>query len=403
MLFWVLLVTCVLSQQYTQHGDDSGVCIDSNGVSPPNFSKNSVGPLSCQSQCNLEGLCIGYSHAPTLAGGVTNRCAIWIDRNEITDRAANFDDWEVHNYPGWVENVITLAGGDGANGWSCSTRVDVCAEGFLLAGGATINYPEIDQGAYVDIDCPSGYTGTVRVECQNGVAGKIGAGTCNPVEDITWTDMGVGVCRDHSITNTGTGIGPGVSPPNFSRNDLTEDECKTECIGNALTCNGIGYNDSIPRCALFINVDTAFCGNKQGWETHAYQFGWDANSSDITGTSNEAGWRCHKRTMGSQVDNYDRMAGTGVCANDSNDSPSNYSRNGMNETDCMNECTGYDQCLGFAHNLGASRCALYMNTHLQLAGLSDWEEHLGEPGWASDPQITKADGVGSSWLCYKKD
>jgi len=239
-----------------------------------------------------------------------------------------------------------------------------------------------------------------------GQAGKVGDGTCVPEAVIEWTPIdGPGVCRDTTVTGSFTSsVGPGVSPPNFSKEGLTLDECKGECIAETLICNGISYGgDSGNRCALFINVDTAFCGNKSGWETHPYQYGWDpSGGSTIDGASGEAGWKCYTRNMASQVLSYELMAGTGVCANSSDDSPSNYSRNGMGQAACLAECSGYAQCLGFAHNLAANRCAIYMNIHTQLPGLSDWEEHLGESGWASDPVISKADQVGAGWLCYKK-
>lgn len=403
----ILLVCLGNAQTYVEHGPNSGVCVDATtGASAPNFSKNAVGVLSCRAQCNLDGLCVGFSHAADLGGNAVNRCAIWIDRNSLNHGQAMYNGWEVHNYPGWQENVLDLDGGDGANGWACYVRDDSCSAGSLVAGGVTMTYPEIDQGMYVDLECEdfsSVHFGTVRVECKNGVAGKIGNGTCAQLEIPDWTPMdGPGVCRD--TTNQGTitpSVGPGVSPPNFSKEGLTLDQCKQACIDETLICTAISWGgESGSRCALFISVDTAFCGNKNGWETHPYQYGWDQNNSAVDGASGEAGWKCYVRALPDLQ--YQLMAGTGVCANSSDDSPSNYSRSGVGQPQCLAECTGYAQCLGFAHNLAANRCAIYMNIHTSLPGLADWEEHLGEPGWASDPMISKADQVGSGWLCYKK-
>lgn len=407
MLKWIALaIVCVFSQTYTDHGADSGVCLDATSqANPPNFSKNNQSSSNCRAICNMDTLCVGYSHAVELNESTKNRCAIWIDRTVLTDRGNLYDGWSMHNYPGWTENVLELTGGDGAAGWRCYTRIDQCAAGSMTAGMATVSYPVINQGQYVDINCPQGYTGTVRVECRNGQAVKVGDGTCDLAVIEEWIELeGQGVCRHVDPPSAFTkSVGPGVSPPNFSKEGLSLQQCKDACANETpLICDGISYGgDSARRCALFINTDTRFCGSKSGWETHPYNYGWQT-SWKINGVSGEAGWKCYTRVFSIVTAQFEQMAGTGVCANSVDASPSNYSRNGMNENDCQNECAGYAECLGFAHRLTTNRCALYMNVHTQLPGLADWERYLGESAWASDPNITKADQVGSGWLCFRK-
>jgi hypothetical protein len=247
--------------------------------------------------------------------------------------------------------------------------------------------------------------GVVRIECRNGVAVKVGDGTCTALTVTPWTELpGNGVCRHvNPPTAITASVGPGVSPPNFSKEGYTLEQCKSACTSEIpLICTGISYGgESGSRCALFINTDVQYCGTKAGWEVHAYKYGWNTAWA-INGVSGEAKWKCHTREITGITLQYQQMAGTGVCANSNNDSPSNYSRNGMSEDACQNSCTGYAQCLGFAHYLSGNRCAVYMNVHTQLPGMADWERHLGEPGWPSDPQITKADQVGTGWLCFKK-
>eukprot|EP00494_Astrolonche_serrata_P005002 UN05017 len=417
MLFYLLLIVPAVFAQ-TYQVSIIGVCwnIDKT-ASPPNYSKNGVGASSCRTYCSNEDLCVGYSHAQQL----NNRCAIWIDRNVInaSDKFPATEGWAFHNYQeGWIENVTKLDGGDyvhpqDANTdkakWACYIRNDTCPAGAMTIGAATVSYPELDQGAYFDQDCPPGTTGgPLRVECRSGTTVKVdlpnSTNSCALEIVIEFTDMGVGVCRDHTITNTGTGIGPGVSPPNYSKQPVANLEtCKQECRDESLLCNGIGWNEGQKRCALFINTDTQYCGSKRGWETHAYQYGWTP-AAEIDGTSGEAGWKCHKRaTTGQLINSFEQQDGTGVCVNSYDGSPANYSKGGTSSNICANECAGRSDCLGFSHNLADMRCALWMNTMTNLPGLTGWEAHVGEPQWDLQKEITKADGEGSGWLCYKKN
>eukprot|EP00494_Astrolonche_serrata_P030155 UN30422 len=414
LLLLLLIAPAVFAQTYQSTVHD-GVCWnDNNQGSPPNYSKNGVSPNSCQTYCSAESLCVGYSHAVAITGhGPINRCAIFIDRLTVS-ASADYAGWTHHNYHtgGWVENVTKLDGGNDVQAnhtdWKCWIRDDTCPAGSMTVGAATISYPELDQGAYHDQDCPPGTTGgPIRVECQSGTTVHVdvpgSTNSCALLVVVEFTDMGTGVCRDHTIINTGTGIGPGVSPPNFSKQPVTNlDTCKHECRQETLLCNGISWNESAHRCALFINTDTAYCGNKSGWETHAYQYGW-TTSSEIDGASGEAGWTCYKRTADILNEKFDLKTGTGVCSNDHLGSPPNYSKSGTNANTCANECLGRDDCLGFSHNLADARCAIWMDHMTSLPGLAGWEAHDAEIEWDLQKTITRADGVGSGWLCYVKN
>eukprot|EP00494_Astrolonche_serrata_P032769 UN33038 len=166
------------------------------------------------------------------------------------------DSWEFHgSVSGWNPDVHELQQGDGSLNWVCWIKNMDCPSNSISAGDTSVTYPALLNGNSSDVACPSGYQGTVEIECRSGIAFRI-SGTCIQIVAPDWQCFsGIGVCRDINILNTGTGTGPGVSPPNFSKNGIASMEnCQQECVSEPLLCNGVSYNVGITRCALFINT-----------------------------------------------------------------------------------------------------------------------------------------------------
>merc|ERR1719361_2616437 len=153
-----------------------GVCTDDAKSSPPNYSRQYAGNTSaqCQLDCNAETLCMGYSFCIT-----SSRCALWIDRDasvmgvKLPSNPPNADGWERHVYSDedpW--NLLTSrlttteTSQVGADKWSCQVRSDVCAAGSINVNGVSVTYtgPRYHTEIFTAA-CPSGYTGTVGLEC----------------------------------------------------------------------------------------------------------------------------------------------------------------------------------------------------------------------------------------------
>eukprot|EP00494_Astrolonche_serrata_P002096 UN02102 len=238
---------------------------------------------------------------------------------------------------------------------------------------------------------------------------------------------GAGVCRDIAVTNMGTGIGPGRSPPNFSRwMEDHEDEanCRAACEDPTFSqlCIGISYyenqmkseddmtvGEKRKRCALWMNTQPSSCGNKKGWESHPLPMNQWSSANSIQGSSGEANWKCVKFNRSgedNQLPPYERQSNDGQCANMAGNSPANYSKQPMTFNSCLVECFTHmgAQCVGYSYSSAQSRCALFMSYATsadQLASKLGWEKHDGEAAWALDPVVAQGDGA-SGYVCYTR-
>eukprot|EP00494_Astrolonche_serrata_P031988 UN32257 len=140
--------------------------------------------------------------------------------------------------------------------WKCTKRANKCKSQVQRPSVEfTIEY-EVEAGESKTYDCSQlfsqeGYEirGIVTIECDLGAATYDGECFKRELAVQRWIEVGPGVCRDSTLTNTGTGIGPGRSPPNFSRwmgDNETEQDCRAACEHDTFSqlCIGISYYEN---------------------------------------------------------------------------------------------------------------------------------------------------------------
>lgn len=354
------------------------------------------------------------------------------------------------------------------------SRTNECAPARLFCGAATLNhganvsvtYPILEDTLTMTTDCAmnspayplSQAIGTVVVTCDaqtmpNG-HGLVPVGECTI---RPYVDMGPGVCRDtDQVDNSGgvLGVGPGVSPPNWSVNNddagitIDVDGCRQACTEDAL-CVGYSWTDQIGggRCATFFNVLASECPPRPApWKKHDYEYGWRVHpntpASTIDGASGEgSGWHCYKKNCedvycpcptgqtaiyavndvtgcgycnGCQSPNTGmvQVGLQGVCRDANGASPPNWSKNlgiTQNQESCAAYCQGYLSCVGYSYYTPMRRCALWINDtyqNIQTPGLRPGGflafEGTPSPAWVvGTSTITQASGH-ANWSCYVK-
>eukprot|EP00494_Astrolonche_serrata_P033804 UN34073 len=79
--------------------------------------------------------------------------------------------------------------------------------------------------------------------------------------------------------------GGGVSPPNYSKDGLNLDECKTEC-GIIELCIGYSYHVNMGRCAIWVDKTRAEMTDIDTWQLNsAHPSVWNAGVDYLTGGS----------------------------------------------------------------------------------------------------------------------
>lgn len=327
----------------------------------------------CKAACAGHVSCIGFSHY-----AANSRCAIWVDLNNMADRAG----WAA--FPGtggWVVNTSVIIGGSGDAGWTCWERNSYIA-------------PQDPIQTTAPPPAPATTTTTAAPPAPATTTAKA-------VNDFTW--RGNGICTNSVYQ----------SPPNYSRDGIANDAyCAAYCVELA-DCIGFSWTAKFNRCALWMNLTNARMTDKAGWEIHLMDaavpgsVGWSTSTSQIQDVLVRDGYTCYTKNPG--VISTTTIAslgftlkGDGICtAADKRNHSINYSATLDEPAICALYCKDTADCSGFSFSAEYKRCALWIDNHY-APGLAGFDKYDASYFWDQGTMKVEESSGHTQWKCYLK-
>jgi hypothetical protein len=188
------------------------------------------------------------------------------------------------------------------------------------------------------------------------------------------------------------------NPDNFSKNNMTPEQCETACHTlRSTTCHGFSSHSS-GRCALWVTEHTKAA--PVGFSKHNS----DSNnpSTGVFCSGNGNGWDLFTRdsTCKAPTGAFTKHTVSGWLVDASGQVPDNISKNAMTLAACEAECHNMKAttCHGFSLST-AGRCAVWVADHAKAARAS-WSAYNSDANkLLNGPLCT---GNGNGWALYTK-
>ena len=189
------------------------------------------------------------------------------------------------------------------------------------------------------------------------------------------------------------------NPDNFSKNNMTPEQCATACHTlRSTTCHGFSMLSSHGRCALWVTEHTKVA--PVGFE----KYNSDSNnpSTGVFCSGNGNGWDLFTRdsTCKAPTGAFTKHTVSGWLVDASGQVPDNISKNSMSLAACEAECHNMKAttCHGFSLST-AGRCAVWVDDHAKAARAS-WSAYNSDANkLLNGPLCT---GNGNGWALYTK-